>query len=140
ADRMRAVFSLRRHLHRCTWIALVAMWALALAPTLSHALSFARGQQATLAEICTPQGTRFVDADGQSVPASGPGNRGVMAAHLDPCPFCAVHAGAVGLPNALDAAPLRADLSQAQPALYLHAPHTLHAWRTAQSRAPPASC
>ena len=116
----------------------MAVWALALVPTLSHALSFARGQQATLAEICTPQGMRVIDADGRAVPASDSG--GMMAAHLDHCPFCALHAGVAGLPPQVDAAPLRNDLSQALPPLYLHARHTLHAWRTAQSRAPPASC
>ena len=135
---MPAVFSPRRHLRRCTWIALVAMWALAVVPTLSHALGFARGQQATLAEICTPQGTRIIDADGRTVPASDVG--GVMGAHLDHCPFCALQAGAAALPSTPQLAALRTELSQAQPTLYLHAPHTLHAWRTAQSRAPPASC
>src|SRR5262245_31384367 len=65
-ERVDCAASLRAMLLRTSrlplWLALVAMLALAVLPTLSHALAFARGG-AAWAEVCTPQGMRLVAVD-----------------------------------------------------------------------------
>ena len=132
--------ALRLHLRPLTWIALVAIWALALLPTLSHARAHAQEQGAGgWAEVCTQQGPKrvAVDADGRLVDtvidtaATG-------AAHLQHCPLCALSFDAPLLPTAAPAALSLAIASAAPPAAFLHAPRTLHAWRSAQPRGPPA--
>ena len=57
---------------------------------------------------------------------------------LDHCPYCSLQAHALPAVPALPtvaAAPLP---GFREPAAFLHAPHTAHAWRPAQSRAPPS--
>jgi hypothetical protein len=132
ATRISPVFFLRRQLRRFTWIALTAMLALALVPTLSHALSAARGQS-DLAEICTPQGARLV-------PVSGDGTQpapGALLGHFDHCPLCSLQGASLGLPPTADHDLAPPDLSHAVPALFLAAPRPLFAWGAAQARAPP---
>jgi len=123
----------RRRLRPLSWLALVAMLALALAPTLSHALALARGGSAW-AEVCTPQGARLVAlGDVASEPAPGQ-----AVSHLENCPFCALSSAGLAPPPA---APARLALPLAgneAPPLFLHGPRTLHAWRSAQPRAPPS--
>ena len=117
------------------WLALVAMLALALLPTVSHALAFARGG-AAWAEVCTPQGMRLVSVDAaQAVDTGAP----VQAAgHLEHCPLCALGADLPALPPApLAALPQPLGVAP-MPALFLHAPRTLFAWRSAQPRGPPS--
>ncbi|MFM9916663.1 MAG: DUF2946 domain-containing protein [Rhizobacter sp.] len=122
---------LRRH----CWIALIAMLALALLPTVSHALASWRGQS-PLTEVCTPQGSRQVtpDADpsGQGAPAS-------VGLHLEHCPFCVTHLGALGMPHASASTALRSMTWVEKPQRFLHAPCTQFAWCSAQPRAPPIS-
>jgi hypothetical protein len=127
-----AVSALRRQLRRFAWIALTAMLALAVVPTLSRALAFA-----DLAEICTQQGPRTVAVSGEQAPAP---DGGAFGGHFDHCPLCSLHGAAPILPPEPQQAVLRSDLAEALPPLYLLAPHTLHAWSAAQPRAPPASC
>ncbi len=110
-----------------TWLACVAVLFGALAPAVSHALQ-ARAANALL-DICSA--TRFsVDASptGKSTPGGLP---------MPYCPYCTLHA--------LDLAPAPAscgtvritERSAGPPALFLVAPHTLHAWASANPRAPP---
>jgi hypothetical protein len=127
------VFALRRQLRRLTWIALTVMLALALMPTLSHALSFARGAPSALSEVCTPQGARLVALNDQA-PEPGPAAFG----HLDHCPFCSLHGAALGMPPATPGHIEPAALGHAVPPLFLAAPRPLFAWSAAQPRAPPA--
>ncbi|HJV97296.1 MAG TPA: DUF2946 domain-containing protein [Albitalea sp.] len=123
---------MRQRLRRLTWIALTAMLALALVPTLSHALAFARGQS-DLANVCSAQGTRLVATDDES-----PSPSGATFDHVDQCPLCSLQAASLALPPAADdgVAPLK--LSHAVPALFLAAPRLLFAWSAAQPRGPPA--
>ena len=117
------------------WLALVAMLALALLPTVSHALAFARGG-AAWAEVCTPQGMRLVAVD--AAQAADNGAPAQAAGHLEHCPLCALGADAPPLPPAPPAA-LRLPVAGAEPPpLFLQAARTLHAWRSAQPRAPPS--
>lgn len=126
--------ALRRRLDTFCFIALMAMLAMALLPTVSHALAFAQGTQSNWAEVCTPQGMKLVVLDdagpGEPAPASA-------ASHLEHCPFCAQGSSVLGLPPTVVPAlvlPLAADTT---PPLFLKAPRTLFAWAAAQPRGPP---
>jgi hypothetical protein len=91
----------RRHpLHRpwAMWLAVLIAVLGALAPTVSHALMFARGTAPMGVEICTSQGPLWVAADTVSQAAdSAPARE--SAATLDHCPFCLQTADRVGSPN-----------------------------------------
>ena len=124
------MFEIRHHRLLTAWIALVAMLAFALVPTVSRALAFGTGSSGW-AEICTPQGMKrlaVVDDDGAPVQAG---------THLNHCALCGLSTdGAAPLPAA--PAPLRLPVgSAAGPRLFPQAAHTLPAWRRAQARAPP---
>jgi hypothetical protein len=110
------------------------MLALALLPTVSQALAFAQGGKSTWAEVCTTQGMKLVALDD----APGAGNAPAQpAAHLDHCPYCSLGASALGLPPApMSALGLPAAAAHVPP-LFLQAPRTLFAWRSALARAPP---
>lgn len=130
--------ALRRHLHASTWLALVAVLAMALLPTLSHALAFSQGDQRVWAEICTPQGMKRVAVDstaGEAATATDPATS--AAGHLEHCPYCTLSAPAVGLPPAPHAVPVFSAAAEHLPPSWRHAPRTLWAWGSAQPRAPP---
>lgn len=114
------------------------MLAMAMLPTLSHALAAARGESAWV-QVCTPQGMRLVAVSAAQLDAAEePVQTSSAAGHLEHCPCCTHTEHSPGLPPA--AAPgLPLPLhGAALPALFLHAPYTLHAWRSAQPRGPPA--
>ena len=131
-----AVLTTLRHrlLRPVTWLALLAMFGLALVPALSHAMAGARGAS-SWAEVCTPQGVRVVALDDDAAAPEGamPG-----LVHLEHCPFCGGTPVAAP-PSVLPAPAVLTGTAHALPWLFLHAPATLHAWRTAQPRGPPAS-
>ncbi|HSI61328.1 MAG TPA: DUF2946 family protein, partial [Ideonella sp.] len=87
--------TLRHHLRRLSWIALLAILSLALAPTISHALASSAAGGSAWAEICTPQGTRLVALDDGQPPAPA-----LSFGHLDHCPLCGLSGTALGLPPA----------------------------------------
>ncbi len=125
--------ALRPHLRLPVWIALVAMLALALLPTLSHALTFARGGSGAWVEVCTPQGMRLVQVAGDETPA--PLQAG---SHLEHCPLCVLpHVDAAPPPAVPAVLPLPLAAFSPPPA-FLHAPVTLYAWRSASPRGPPS--
>jgi hypothetical protein len=114
-----------------TWIAVLAVLIAALAPAISHAL---RDQgKVSWVEVCTAQGSMWfkgaIDSKGDSMPGLG---------HtLDHCPYCSLHGNVAGvLPASLQGLPAPA-LAQAVPHAFLAARRTLHAWMSAQPRAPP---
>ncbi len=113
-------------------IALFAMLMAALAPTLSHAMR-AGGSDAWV-EVCTALGAKWVSADSPTqADESEPASIGAM----EHCPYCVLQAHASGLPPAFDLTSPVTALQFAVPSLFLRAPRTLHAWTTAQPRAPP---
>jgi hypothetical protein len=120
----------RVHRRLTSWIAALAILLASLAPALSHALASATGSN--WIEICTTQGSNWIQT-------SDDGSEGAPAsAHvLDHCPYCSLHAPTLGLPPASDLAQQPLRLSQEVPLAFLSAPHTLHAWVSAQPRAPP---
>jgi hypothetical protein len=112
------------------WIAILAVLLASLAPTLGHALGNASG--GSWVEVCTSQGSRWIQAaeDGsQHAPAS---------AHLlEHCPYCSLHSPTFGLPPAPVTPLMASGVSHVVPLAFLAAPRTLHAWSSAQPRAPP---
>lgn len=109
---------------------MLAVLAFALVPTVSRAMAFASGSSGW-AEICTPQGMKQVAAvDGDPAPVQA-------GANLDHCALCGLSTDAAAPLSAVPL-PLRLPVGSAEvPSLFLQAAHTLHAWRSAQPRAPP---
>jgi hypothetical protein len=131
--------SLRRHAALPTWFAMLAIWALSLVPTVSHLLAAAASDGSVRAEICTPQGLRWVTlaaVDNHPDGAAGMPAGAPAVAHDDHCPLCRLQHDAPPLPVAA----VRHEPASGPafvPSLFLHAPHTLQAWRSAQPRGPP---
>jgi hypothetical protein len=111
-----------------TWFALVAMLALALMPTLSHAMAQARGNS-VFDEICSASGTRS--------PQPGDPAQGMAFGHLEHCPFCHLQAQPLAPPPAAQPLPAQPFVHE-QPPLFLAAARTLYAWRSSQPRGPPS--
>lgn len=130
ADRIGAEMRLAGPTRRlATWIAALAVLMAALAPALSQALG--AQQAANWIEVCSSQGTKWLagDDDGTAAP---------KAAHaFEHCPYCSVHAQSLDLPPVVATVGPIAGLQQAVPQAFLAAPRTLHAWVSAQPRAPP---
>ncbi|NDY91928.1 DUF2946 domain-containing protein [Ideonella livida] len=126
--------SLRRYLQRLSWIAWWAIFGLAVAPTLSHALAHQLAGQGRLVEVCTPQGMKVVllDEAGQAVPGTA-----ATLNHLEHCPLCGLSAQAAP-PAAPVAVPALLAPARWVPPLFLQAPRPLFTWAPAQPRAPPA--
>lgn len=117
---------LRRQLRACTWIAILAIFGLALAPTISRAMSAGGG--APWSAICSTAGTPAAPDDGAS------GHAGHV---LDHCALCAVAAAPMGLPPAA-AVLVLPDLAEHVAELFGLAPRPLFAWAAAQPRGPPS--
>jgi hypothetical protein len=119
-------------LNRCTrWTTLVALVLATLAPGIAHALRHERGQALPWQEICTATGAmRNVVVGDDGAPA--------QAHAFEHCLTCLLHHGASAPPSAPLALPAAPTVVEAVPALFLHAPRPLFAWRSAQPRAPPA--
>ena len=120
----RPVISIRHRLRLFACFALVAMLGLALAPSVSHALS---AQQASnpWTQICS-----------SSAPGGQPGGDSA-AMHLEHCALCCVAGNAIGMPPA-PVAVLPALQGAARGAVPARAAaHARFAWRPPQARAPP---
>jgi hypothetical protein len=87
----------------------------ALAPTVSHALVWARGDAAPI-EICTSAGPRWM-ALGQPETNADPSSTPVSAQVLDHCPFCLLFADRAAPPPhcAVDRFAVREDARAATP-------------------------
>lgn len=129
AARLAAVHAARHHCRLTVWVAILAMLALALLPTISRAMAYGGGWT----EICTPQGMQWVSADGERAAAPPDGT----SPQVDHCHFCQLAAsGTAPLPASAPALVL--PLTGAEPPrLFVQAARTLRAWCSAQPRAPP---
>ena len=126
--------TVRRQLRGFVRLALAAMLALALLPTLAHALNFAQGGSSNLAQICTPQGMQWVQLDA----APSEGERPLAAAGaMDDCPYCSRAMSVDGLLPSAQPLQWQPPVGGTEPPLFLHAPRTLFAWASAQPRGPP---
>ena len=127
---MRAV---RSHLRRGTWLALLSLWLLALAPTLARLQAAA--DPLAWVPVCTSQGL----VQGQTAPDGSPLPN--PADHLRPGDsLLAALQGQVSAPGlaavvlAVPALP-----AEALPAVPPHAGRPAPAWAGAQARAPPTA-
>ena len=115
-----------------SWVALLAILMAALAPSISHALS--AKNSASLIEVCTALGAKWVQPDGSSAdqaPASGDVHP------FEHCPYCTLHAKDIAIPVAPVVPALAISSSDLLPTAFLAEPRTLYAWASAQPRAPP---
>jgi hypothetical protein len=114
------------------WIALLAILFSSLAPTVSHALN-ASGLAADTVEICTVNGYKLVKA-----PGSDSGKAPASAKHgMEHCAFCSTHGDSHALTGAPSVTLALAAGRDIYPPLFYTAPQSLHAWSTANPRAPP---
>lgn len=83
---------------RPPWVLWLALWLAlfgALAPTVSHALAWAHGDQAPLIEVCTSAGPRWMALSNASEPVPSDSTTTVV---LDHCPFCLLMADRMAPP------------------------------------------
>jgi hypothetical protein len=119
------------------WVALVAAFALllgAFAPAISAVIG-PRHDQAYL-EVCTAGGSMWV-ATSEGVADDEPSPMGSHG--FKPCLFCGSHAAVPHGPPVAAVVFYVPHLTEARPPALLFAPRTLHAWTSAQPRAPPLS-
>lgn len=105
----------------------------ALAPSISHAL--VAESAASWVEVCSAAGAKWVNAGGDA----GDTSPVPSGAHpLEHCPYCSLHASAIAVPPTPSAAVPVLLPAHDLPIAFLAAPRTLHAWVSAQPRAPPS--
>ncbi|MEP6875047.1 MAG: DUF2946 domain-containing protein [Burkholderiales bacterium] len=114
---------IRQRLRLFTWVALFAMLGLAIAPSVSHALS-AQQSSNPWTEICST-----------SNPADPPRSAAMLLEH---CAMCGVVVHAMGMPPAPVTVLPAPEGAACAAALFLEASHPLFAWRPPPARAPPS--
>jgi len=113
------------------WGTLIALVLATLAPGMAHALRQLRGDALPWAEICSASGgMRRLQLPDSPEP-------GQVQHAFEHCTACVMPAPAAPPPPATANVDARADLAHTVPAALLRAPRTLHAWASAQPRAPP---
>jgi len=129
------MFWIRLRLHRLTWTAWLAVWALLLVPTLSHARMQPLRAAAALTEICTPQGAApgipALPGSDERTPATAWNGQ----AHGECCESSGVVSGM--LLSEVASAVVRV-LGVDAPAVLYCAPRSLAVRVAAQPRAPPS--
>jgi hypothetical protein len=128
---------------RLSWIAMLAMLALALAPTVSRlraVLGDAGPAGSGWTAVCSAQGSvRWVEltaVNAEGAPSAATQDEPDPGVPSEHCPLCGV--AAAGLlpaspPPLLHLLPARTGM----PLLFLQAPRVLHAWATGRPRGPP---
>ena len=114
-----------------SWIALVAILLVTLAPSVTGWLSASRTQ--LWGQVCS--------AASPTAARSGPsaGGESPAAPHAsEHCPYCALHADLAPPPDPRRAAAGVAFAFRAQPAAFVRAPRANATWASAQPRAPPS--
>jgi len=124
------------------WLALWAVVALAIGPTISHAINHMRGPSGEFAEICTTRGIERValptDSDAEAL-STGADSNSLPSPHdlnLEHCPLCGL-SGYPAMPSSSSRVLDLPALSDAPPRLFLLAPRLLFAWQQARPRGPP---
>jgi hypothetical protein len=125
-----------RHLrHRIAWVMLVILVMAALVPSLSRAAALVQGDTAPWSVVCAAPAAGAAGAATSDLAAAP-----AEARHLlEHCPLCMLQAEGLVLPPHVR--PLVAPVAPGHsvPRLLLRAPRPLHAWSSAQARAPPRS-
>ena len=126
------------------WAALWAMIAMAIMPTISHAMVRFSGPSgpAMMTEVCTTRGVERISVDPglQSTdPSKDAGSNSLPASHdlnAEHCPMCG-QTGYSGMPPPSQSLLKLPGLSDAPPQLFLLASRPLFAWLQARPRGPP---
>lgn len=115
---------------RTTWLALLAMLALALLPAISRAVVAAQGG-GDWVEVCSVKGTRWVSM------STGEEGEPALKPLSEACPYCQLQTEQPGLPP-VPAPDWRApEAVHEQPPAFWQAPRLLAIWRRASTRGPP---
>ena len=123
-------------------MALWAVFALAIGPTISHAINQICGHSGEFAEVCTTRGIERValssDSDAEAL-VIGADSNSLPVPHdlsLEHCPLCGLSGHAL-MPSPSSLVLKLPALSDAPPRLFLLAPRLLFAWLQARPRGPP---
>jgi len=112
-----------------SWIALLAILVVTLAPSVTGMLSASSGQ--LWDQVCSATSTAVAKT-------STSGDESPAAPHaFAHCPYCALHADLAPPPDPRQAGAGTTLAFQAEPAVFFHAPRASAAWTSAQPRAPP---
>lgn len=120
------------------WLALLLVVFGALAPTLSHAWSAARGDAGFAVAVCTSSGPRWLtqaDASSPATPDPGAPERAGLTAH---CPFCLLSAERLAAPPPAAQAYLLPPGTAPVPVAPVALPGLTRWVAAAQPRGPPA--
>jgi hypothetical protein len=135
----------KRKLQRAVavWLAIFAVVIASVAPAISHALAQPavshHAQLSSAADDGADEDVCGTEVDTADMHAGSHAPNAPPALHLEHCPFCHLHADALQVPFV--SIPVLPSASKpARPSLFFLAPSLLHAWRSAQPRAPPAVC
>jgi hypothetical protein len=125
----------RRNIGHSAWIALLAVLAMALVPTLARALAHGQGVGTQGVEVCTAQGMKLVAVADHG--AADPDDAGPsLLPQFEHCPFCTLGHGAPALPTWGHEVPPPVGASD-RPSWIELPPQALDGWRSAQPRGPP---
>ena len=124
-----------KQIRRTSFIALLAIIMLALAPTVSKLIT-ANRLNVNLVEVCTTEGTKWLSIS-DLVQASSANNDHVPASINDhgDCYYCNLQTSKF-LPSVVNPC-ITSKLAAILPPLFYQAPKPLFAWTHSRSRAPP---
>jgi len=124
-------------LRRTSFIALLSMVMLALAPTVSKVIAAER-TDSNLVEICTTEGTKWLSASELGQAASAGHDQGPSSAHNHggDCPYCNLQT--TNFLSSVVQSCVATKSVALLPSLFYQAPKPLFAWAHSRSRAPPA--
>jgi hypothetical protein len=125
-------------LRRTSFIALLAMVMLALAPTVTKVIAAER-VDSNLVEVCTTEGTKWLSASelGQAASAGHDQGPSSLHDHGGDCPYCNLQTTKFFSSVVLSCATVKS-VALLPPLLY-QAPKPLFAWAHSRSRAPPSA-
>jgi hypothetical protein len=115
--------------HFTAWFAMLAMLCAMVAPSISHAMSAARGE--IFIEMCGISGTKLVPISGDTSKRSTP-------SAPDHCKLCSMHGETCAPPSNMQAGMFPVDAGERYPSLFFQSSSPLAVWSPVQSRAPPA--
>ncbi len=123
-------------LRRTSFIALLAMVMLALAPTVSKVIAAER-IDSNLVEVCTTEGTKWLSASelGQAASAGHDQGPSSLHDHGGDCPYCNLQTTKF-LSSVVQSCVATKSVALL-PSLFYQAPKPLFAWALQPARAPP---
>jgi len=124
-------------LRRTSFIALLAMMMLVLAPTVSKVIAAER-VDSNLVEVCTTEGTKWLSASELGQASSVGHDQGPSSVHDHggDCPYCNLQTTKF-LSSVVQSCATTKSVALLPP-LFYKAPKPLFAWAHSRSRAPPA--